>query len=264
MTLIIQKPTGAKLNLAKTFTWNETIWNPSMITTALWLDAADTSTVTTVSGAVSQWNDKSGNGRNATEATNRPALTSSALNGKNAVTFDGTNDLLTINSSFLATTNLLIACVAKENNGGFGGIITSKSGNLSDGSPALNINSSRVYEFDPGAISPITSTTTGVAWRLIAGQILSATSSLIAIDGTTEATSSSAVSFASTDPTTVLGKYRVGDLNFGAFNLAEIVVLTAGSTLGSRQKLEGYLAHKWGLEANLPNDHPYKTVGPTP
>jgi hypothetical protein len=50
--------TLGKLVLKKEFTWNETVWNPSMISTALWLDAADASTVTTVSGAVSQWNDK--------------------------------------------------------------------------------------------------------------------------------------------------------------------------------------------------------------
>jgi hypothetical protein len=30
-----------------------------------------------------------------------------------------------------------------------------------------------------------------------------------------------------------------------------------------RQKLEGYLAHKWGLAANLPADHPYKSAAPT-
>ena len=29
-----------------------------------------------------------------------------------------------------------------------------------------------------------------------------------------------------------------------------------------RQKIEGYLAHKWGLAANLPIDHPYKTFAP--
>jgi hypothetical protein len=31
-----------------------------------------------------------------------------------------------------------------------------------------------------------------------------------------------------------------------------------------RQRIEGYLAHKWGLTANLPADHPYKTVPPAP
>jgi hypothetical protein len=29
-----------------------------------------------------------------------------------------------------------------------------------------------------------------------------------------------------------------------------------------RQKVEGYLAHKWGLTANLPASHPYKSVAP--
>jgi hypothetical protein len=240
-----------------------------MIQTALWLDAADAATVTTVSGAVSQWNDKSGNGRNATEATNRPTLTANALSGKNAVTFDGTNDLLTINSSFLATTNLLIVCVAKENNGGFGGIITSKDLSNTDGSPALNINASRTYAFDPGigngdTAFTLTGTTSGASWRVIAGQTLSSTSSLLAVDGTIEASSGNTITFANTAATTVLGKFRVGDTNFGAFDLAEIVVLTSGSTLNSRQKTEGYLAHKWGLTSNLPAGHPYKTIGPTP
>lgn len=30
-----------------------------------------------------------------------------------------------------------------------------------------------------------------------------------------------------------------------------------------RQKAEGYLAHKYGIQANLPSDHPYKTTAPT-
>ena len=83
-----------RLTLAKTFTWNETVWNPSMIQTALWLDAADPSTITTVSGAVSQWNDKSGNGRHATQTTagSRPAYSSTGFNSLPGVTFDGSND----------------------------------------------------------------------------------------------------------------------------------------------------------------------------
>ena len=27
--------------------------------------------------------------------------------------------------------------------------------------------------------------------------------------------------------------------------------------------VEGYLAHKWGLTARLPSDHPYKSSAPT-
>ncbi|MFM5944980.1 MAG: hypothetical protein ACKO9G_16710, partial [Dolichospermum sp.] len=42
---------------------------PAQISTDLWLDAADSSTITLNGSTVSQWNDKSGNGRNAIQAT---------------------------------------------------------------------------------------------------------------------------------------------------------------------------------------------------
>ena len=35
----------------------------------LWLDASDSSTITEVSGAVSQWDDKSGNGNHVSQGT---------------------------------------------------------------------------------------------------------------------------------------------------------------------------------------------------
>jgi len=54
---------------------------------AVWLDASVSSSVTLNSGNVSQWNDLSGNGRNATQATagNQPSYSTSALNGRNVV-----------------------------------------------------------------------------------------------------------------------------------------------------------------------------------
>jgi hypothetical protein len=60
----------------------------------VWLDAADTSTITESSGSVSQWNDKSGNGYNVTQGTglNQPTTGSATINGLNVLTFDGSND----------------------------------------------------------------------------------------------------------------------------------------------------------------------------
>ena len=43
----------------------------------------------------------------------------------------------------------------------------------------------------------------------------------------------------------------------------EIVITTNVISTESAQKIEGYLAHKWGLTANLPSDHPYKSSAPT-
>lgn len=68
---------------------------------SVWFDASDSSTITLNGSAVSQWNDKSGNGYNASQITanNQPAYTSNARNGLAAVTFDGSNDSL-VTSSF--------------------------------------------------------------------------------------------------------------------------------------------------------------------
>ena len=45
-------------------------------------------------------------------------------------------------------------------------------------------------------------------------------------------------------------------------DIAEILVGGATLDTNQRQKIEGYLAHKWGLSANLPSDHPYKSNAP--
>jgi hypothetical protein len=39
-------------------------------------------------------------------------------------------------------------------------------------------------------------------------------------------------------------------------------ILTTDVTTNNRQKVEGYLAHKWGLAGNLPEGHPYKANPP--
>lgn len=41
------------------------------------------------------------------------------------------------------------------------------------------------------------------------------------------------------------------------------VIMIHNRDTAVRQKIEGYLAHKWGLEGSLPADHPYKAAAPT-
>jgi hypothetical protein len=42
----------------------------------------------------------------------------------------------------------------------------------------------------------------------------------------------------------------------------EIIVYDGIMTSLQRQQIEGYLAWKWGIQANLPAGHPYKTAAP--
>jgi hypothetical protein len=49
------------------------------------------------------------------------------------------------------------------------------------------------------------------------------------------------------------GRYFIG-------NIQEVLVYTGPITTLQRQQVEGYLAWKWGLQANLPSNHPYKNT----
>ena len=62
----------------------------------LWLDAADTSTITASGGAVSQWTDKSVNAYAFTQATSayKPATGTDTQNGKNVLTWGTSDNLL--------------------------------------------------------------------------------------------------------------------------------------------------------------------------
>jgi hypothetical protein len=44
-------------------------------------------------------------------------------------------------------------------------------------------------------------------------------------------------------------------------HIGEIIIINSVQDI-DRQKVEGYLAHKWGVESKLPSDHPYKTSAP--
>lgn len=68
-------------------------FTPLALNPYVWFDAADTSTITSSAGAVSQWNDKSGLGRDLTQATGsaQPATGTNTLNGLNVINFNGTS-----------------------------------------------------------------------------------------------------------------------------------------------------------------------------
>ena len=53
------------------------------------------------------------------------------------------------------------------------------------------------------------------------------------------------------------------DYAFGSFDLAELVVFSIPLHDAEREKVEGYIAHKFKLTALLPASHPYKNTVPT-
>lgn len=61
----------------------------------------------------------------------------------------------------------------------------------------------------------------------------------------------------------LIGRRTAGAQEFLSGNICEIIAIS-NNTLGTsdRQKIEGYLAWKWGLQGSLPADHPYKAAKP--
>jgi hypothetical protein len=57
-----------------------------------------------------------------------------------------------------------------------------------------------------------------------------------------------------------IGNDNFGDKIDGA--VGEVIVGDGSLSDADRERIEGYLAHKWGLAANLPSSHPYKSSAP--
>jgi len=76
--------------------------------------------------------------------------------------------------------------------------------------------------------------------------------------------SSSAVDLAQLNVSNTLIGMRASSSFAGAFDgeIAEILAYQGALSDGDRQKVEGYLAHKYNLDGNLPQGHPYKTTPP--
>ncbi len=285
-----------KVVLAKQFTWNETVWNPSMIQTALWLDAADASTVTTVSGAVSQWNDKSGNGRNASQATsvNRPTYQSSVQNSKNVIRFVASSSQFLTCSGTAGSFNYLhsgqglfisvvkVGTVEDPNTlygiaGNSGGFNSARRGfNLlwddRSSAPASNRFGAAAFEGTNAnayslnrsdALLPQSFGIIGVSTD--AANATADNRATLLVDGSTS-TGNTATATASTGNASF--DFQIGDYATSTAYLqgdvGEVIIVSGAVSTLNRQRIEGYLAHKWGLTANLPAGHPYKTVGPTP
>jgi len=60
-----------------------------------------------------------------------------------------------------------------------------------------------------------------------------------------------------------IGGRHASGAAYGNKYISEVVGCNTKLSTDDRQKLEGYLAWKWGLESDLPVGHPYKNAAPT-
>ena len=246
------------------------LWTPAQITTSLWLDAADASTITTVSGAVSEWRDKSGNARHATQtsASNRALLANASLNGLAGIDYDGADDdHVLANVSALNSVNQTFFIVASRDNAAGRTEIAFSIGNNSDSNGIIdaprwsdNTMFSQLGYLSNRPVSQSIITTAPYMNCVTGGTVqLSYTNDTLIGTGTTQSASPFSVAnggfIGSGRAVSTANRYFDG-------KIYELVIVPSVATTALRQTVFGYLAHKWGLTANLPAGHPYKTSPP--
>jgi hypothetical protein len=232
-------------------------WTPADISTELWLDGADASTITLVSGKVSQWDDKKGNGRSATQtnAALRPVYSATGLGGKGAVALDTATGQLSVNSFGSGTYSWFCALGASSGTtltliGGVNTFIPLAV--VSTNSNILRVNGTN----DPSSASQLYNgestqsvvLRTDVYYKLSSAAVTDAIAAYVNIPVITS---------------TVRLGWTDANASYGYTGFAgEFIVVSGTPSTTDRQKIEGYLAHKWGMTGNLPAGHPYKTVAP--
>jgi hypothetical protein len=238
-----------------------TLWTPDEISTAAWYDAADTSPTNIVQsgGAVSQWSDKSGNSKHATQGTvlNQPITNSRTMNGKNTLDFNGVDSFMDA-PAFGVTNPASVFFVFEVDNVGSYMIIDRGAGFdrfVNDGKsyPQIFVDS----RF--GGL-PTGMPTTGS--HLVSKQCDTTSTYDTYLNGTL-AHSADATLKTFTDAVSIIGGTAAGAGNRLDGAISEIVILDENPSTATRQIIEGYLAWKWGLQRQLPIDHPYRTTPPT-
>jgi len=259
------------------------LWTPAETTTALWLDAADSSTLFDAvsggstpadGGSILRWEDKSGNGRHVTNASgaNRPTRQTSSLGG--AARFDGAGDRLAIGASDIwrNINGGLIAALRLTTNASAIRYICDIRTNNSAAVRALlevgrTLNKSNVggRRADADSFAFISSSANvSASYELQIGEYDYANAALrLWINGSLAAQNTSFQTAGFTDNTTS-GSVTIGSANNGALGfLGDIAELVITHSIADRQKLEGYMLWDRGLESLLPADHPYKDAAPT-
>lgn len=251
------------------------LWTPSRLSAlAFWLKA-DAITGLSDTDPVATWPDSSGNAVDFTQATGAKRLqyrtniqnglpivrgdgtqkwmqspTYTGLNGLSGTTFfylvkvsntAGQNDLLTSSESAIVVSSQMEMGIWYETPASSGSNFAYHNYSstayvlrtvLFNGT--LSGNSNRLQVFSDGtAITETFSGTIGATTGSPAGSVL------------------------------YLSRRHGAESRYWNGDLAEIIAVPAALSTDDRQRTEGYLAHRWGVQANLPVDHPWYGSAPT-
>jgi hypothetical protein len=243
----------------------------------LWLDASDVGTISTVSGFVSRWYDKTSNAYQLTQDTDgsRPAYVSSI----NQVTFSNDRFLnipqASINNAASYTYYFVFTPVAALNwimvkqHNGVNTYNNLSMTNYSGSGGANTAGTSQYLYFHPYNAGGIANSGTALSLNTLQliGMNYDGTTFTITRNGTqlSSAAGAYAIQNATNATNFTMGLWNTGTIqNSGTthFRMSEFLFYNTGLGAPDRQTVEGYLAWKWGLQWSIPQTHPYKYNNP--
>ncbi len=242
---------------------------------SLWFDPSDASTLyqnssltTPVSAdgqVVSGMADKSGNGFYAT-STNGPNYKTNIVNGRSILRFNGSQWINNVSYPFpnTAYSDFAIGYLTTYYSGGGGYQRLLQA--YPDGIFFLGTLNSVVATFtgvggwNGGVAANSPSYNWLGSWYLVEMQ-LSGSTLYPYVTGNAQGTkgTSSTSSFTNLNIGGANGAYS-GQPWYG--DIGEILVFNSYLSDSNRQIIEGYLAWKWGIQSQLPSNHPYKNAAP--
>ena len=252
-----------KVNIMGTLPYYATFSPIAISNCALWLDAADSSTITKSGSVVTQWNDKSGNGRNTTTIGGSPTYSSNFIN------LNGTSSYLVgpyVNTTQYLTMFVIATVDFSQGNYAFyyrllsvGSTAANDYNNAAYASILHYPNSTQIggYRNSANNYNTVTTNTTFLMCLQYDG-----TNSINYLNGQSPSSVASTGSFGTTSYS--IGR-DVGNTDGGGSytywpgKVGEVIIFNASLSTTQRQQVESYLAQKWGLTASLPGGHSHFT-----
>jgi len=212
----------------------------------LWLDADDSSTITEVAGAVSQWNDKSGQGNNVTQGTGsaQPTTNATTQSEKNVLDFDGGDNFSVPAGVFSIpggpNTVFIVAKRTTETAAIEGLMALDRSGVATDWSVEFNATSGSVDYKNAGVVTSAGNTNTN--FQIIHG-FRSGTTVSVDVNNGTPTTDTTGADRAAVD----VGFIGTRGANNLTGSIAEIIIYNRSLSSAEITNVETFLANKWGI-----------------
>lgn len=267
------------------------LWTPLNMATVpqIYLDAQD-GVVTDVGGFCSAISNLGAMGANGDfsqgTAASRPAIVDAALNGKRVLSFDGIDDRLLAGStiakqifkgtlyawcftvfrrrdSTTGKTRALLYTTIGSNEGYRFSVWAGYSG-----SDNRLVTGGKRLDADGNSTNIVASATLSGYTMALCRMYFSTRVATIEQDAVVLGSGVSSLSAGATSATDAAYPLAVAGFPSGAggyadVDIAAMLVSNTQPTAEDVNKLFGWAAHKYGLTANLPVDHPYKTTAPT-